>query len=138
MAAPASWDEFAGNVVAVPTENCWDSELDGIVVRDDAIRNRVNQFKKDNRLLELAREISGDQEWPPADREAAQQLEASGQLEQALLERLRTAEFGVREYQILEVGKSNAAFHYLGCAKIMACIGRTFAEAMPLEHRNAK
>ena len=33
-------------------------------------------------------------------------------------------------------GASNAGYHYLGCAKTMALIGKAFAEAMvTLEHK---
>lgn len=34
------------------------------------------------------------------------------------------------EEEILRKGKSNQGFHYLGSAKIMAGIGKGFAEAM--------
>lgn len=39
-------------------------------------------------------------------------------------------EFTDREREILEKGVSNAEYHYLGSAKIMACIGKAFADAM--------
>ena len=34
-----------------------------------------------------------------------------------------------KEAAILKRGASNAAYHYLGCAKTMALIGKAFAEA---------
>ncbi len=133
MAAPASEREFEGNVVAVLTENYWDLELDAILTRDDEIRNKLKKFKKENKLVELAEEFNGSKELTDEDKQLFNDLQKQGKLEQALLERMRTTEFTVREYQILKIGKSNAAFHYLGCGKIMAQIGKAFAEAMPLE-----
>ncbi len=132
MAAPASMKEFQGNVVAVLTENYWDPELDAIVARDNEIGNRIKRFKNDDKLEELAREINGDGELTEEDRQVFRDLQRDGKLEQVLLERMRSGEFTVGEYQILQLGKSNAEYHYLGCAKIMAQIGKAFAEAMPV------
>lgn len=132
MAAPASTKEFEGNVVAVLTENYWDLELDAILARDNEIRNKIKRFKKENKLFELVNEIK-DENLAEGDRQAFKDLQVKGGwLEKTLLERLRAQEFTVREYQILQTGKSNAAFHYLGCGKIMAQIGKAFAEAMPV------
>jgi alpha-galactosidase len=133
MAAPARMKEFEGNVVAVLTEDCWDEELGAILARDDEIRNRVNRFKKEDRLEDLAREFNGNRELSGDDRQVFDKLQKEGKLEQVLMERMRTGTFTVREYEILQLGKSNAEFHYLGCSKIMACIGKAFAEAMPVE-----
>ena len=38
--------------------------------------------------------------------------------------------FTKKELKILEVGTSNAAYHYLGSAKILAQIGKAFANAL--------
>jgi alpha-galactosidase len=132
MAAPASKKEFKGNVVAVLTENYWDLELDAILARDNEIRNKINRFKKEKKLDELIREINGNKELTEKDSQVFEILQKEGKLEQLLLKRMQTEEFTVREYQILQFGKSNAAFHYLGCGKIMAQIGKAFAEAMPV------
>ena len=132
MAAPASTKEFAPNVVAVLTENYWDQELDAILTRDDEIRNKVKAAKKAGKLPELAREINDDEKLSEEDTKVFEQLQKAGKLESTLLESMRTREFTVREYQILQLGKSNAAFHYLGCGKIMAQIGKALAEAMPM------
>ena len=132
MAAPASVKEFEGNVVAVLTENCWDPELDAILARDEEIVNKFNRFKKEDQLPALVQEINGTRELTEEDWQVFKNLQQEGKLEQVLLERMRTGEFTAREYQILQLGKSNAAFHYLGCSKIMAQIGKAFAEAMPV------
>jgi len=96
MAAPAQESEFQGSVVAVLTENAWDSELASIIDRDEQLQRELN---------------------------------ASNQQDQ--LEQKRKVTFNARELQILKVGKSNAAFHYLGSSKILGRIGKAFAEQLP-------
>lgn len=50
--------------------------------------------------------------------------------QQAAHEKLRSERLTERERAILEKGVSNAEFHYLGSAKIMAGIGKGFADAL--------
>ena len=38
--------------------------------------------------------------------------------------------FTKKEQEILEIGVSNAAYHYLGSAKVLTQIGQAFAEAL--------
>ncbi len=103
MAAPALRDEFRGNVVAVRTERYWDMELAALKERED----RVKQTIKERRTEGL-----------------------SGDALKALETQLMNDEFDERERLILKTAVSNFEFHYLGCAKIMAGIGRGFAIAM--------
>ncbi len=126
MAQPATMKEFKGNVVAVLTENCWDMELDALLERDGQIRNQVRNAKKENKLDELIQKIDKDQ-----TQAALKKTKNKNKLEQALVEFQRKQQFNERELQILKHGRSNAAYHYLGCSKIMAQIGKAFAEAMP-------
>ncbi len=108
MAAPAG--ELGENVVAVLTEKYWDLELDNLVARDSKLKNVLKKRQKEGELSK--------KEFQPA------------------LETARATEFSDEEIEILNTGQSNAAYHYLGCAKIMAQIGKGFAEAMPLgEHK---
>ena len=131
MAAPAELPEFKGNVVAVLTENHWDQELAALVARDEAIRGRVNKAMREGKLEALAAQIneglSEDQRLVRDDLRIG-----SRRFDQVILKRLQSEEFSPRELEILRSGKSNAAYHYLGCAKIMAGIGKAFAEAMPV------
>ena len=104
MAAPAKLPEFKGNVTAVFTENYWDGQLSELVDR----RGKINAKR-----LELAK----DQSLTRAQRD------------KAIAE--FTDEIYTREEQaILEAGVSNAAYHYLGSAKILTQIGQAFAEAL--------
>jgi alpha-galactosidase len=104
MAAPAKLPEFQGNVAAVLAERYWDRELK--VAR-----------KKDADLREQAKKQAKEAKLKPADEKAA-------------LDKLRATSLTDRERKILEVGVSNAEFHYLGSAKILGGVGKGLAEAM--------
>jgi hypothetical protein len=104
MAKPASLPEFQGNVVAVFTENYWDEQLEELDERWGKVNGKRKELQKDGTLTK------------------EQQQEAV----EAYIAEIFTPE----ERRILEVGKSNAGFHYLGSGKVMAQIGVGFAEAM--------
>ncbi len=104
MAAPAALPEFQGNVAVVLTENYWDQELAKLRERDAQVRQKAKRLQSEKN----------------SSRDAAK----------ATLEKLRSEEFTPRELKILDTAVSNFEFHYLGCAKIMAQIGKGFAEAL--------
>ena len=104
MAAPAKLPEFKGNVTAVLTENYWDQQLSDLVDR----RGQVNAKRRD-----LSKDKSLNQE---------QRDKAIAQLNADL--------FTKEELKILELGVSNAAYHYLGSSKILGQIGKAFADAL--------
>lgn len=104
MAAPASEPEFQGNVVAVRTEEFWDMELVPLRAKENAIKQQVKKLRQEGKLN-------------PSEIKA----EESKQREEAFTERQRN---------LLQIGVSNAEYHYLGSSKIMAQIGKGFAEAM--------
>lgn len=104
MAAPADLPEFKGNVAAVLTENYWDLELTALRGKENEIRQQVKKLIADGKLEKKQ--------------------------ERAEYERLRAEALTEEERKKLEVGVSNAEFHYLGSAKIMAQIGKGFAEAV--------
>jgi hypothetical protein len=107
MAAPAALPEFRGNVIAVHTAPYWDMVLDGIAKK----RGQLNQRKRslENRIKQG--QVTKD--------EVADELDE-------IKAGLETPE----DSTIWKRGASNAAYHYLGCAKIMALIGKGFAKAM--------
>lgn len=107
MAAPASLPEFKGRVVSVLTESYWDME----VVR---LRDREKTIKK--KLDEIANAVKAGE----VDREAGR----------SQMDSLYDEIFNERELEILKESTSNAEFHYLGSAGIMAQIGKAFAEAL--------
>ena len=104
MAAPAKLPEFKGNVTAVFTENYWDGQLSDLVDR----RGQINAKR---------RELAKDQSLTRAQRD------------QTIAE-FTAKLFTKKEQEILEIGVSNAAYHYLGSAKILTQIGQAFAEAL--------
>ena len=103
MATPASMPEFRNNVAAVLTENYWDMELRDLRAKENAARQKARQIQREKKL----------------DRKE----------QNALVERLREEALTDSERAILAKGVSNAEYHYLGSAKIMAQIGRGFAQA---------
>ena len=104
MAAPAKLPEFKGIVTAVFTENYWDGQLSELVDRRGKINAKRRELAKDQSLTRVQRD-------------------------KAIAE--FTDEIYTREEQaILEAGVSNAAYHYLGSAKILTQIGQAFAEAL--------
>ena len=104
MAAPANLPEFRGNVTAVRTENYWDRELSELVDR----RGKINAKR---------RELSKDESLSREQRDKA-------------LADFNAKLFTKKELQTLELGVSNAAYHYLGSAKILGQIGKAFADAL--------
>ena len=104
MAAPASMPEFRDNTVAVLTEEYWDMELRGLRAREALVKQKIRDIQKEQKL--------------------------SREEQRTVQEKFRKEEFTGREMEILQKGVSNAEYHYLGSAKIMAQIGRGFADAM--------
>lgn len=103
--APATLDEFKGNVFAVETAPFWDDELNELHERMDRLNDALNaQF---NRTPEMTDDDK--------DRARKKAIEES---------------FTPEELRRLRSGVSNGGYHYLGAAKIMAPIGKAFADAL--------
>ena len=107
MAAPAALPEFQGNVVAVLTEKYWDMDVVELREREKKIKQQVNDINDEMKAGKLSREEG-----------------------KAALDKLYAETFNPREMVILKESTSNFDFHYMGSAKIMAQIGKGFAEAM--------
>jgi hypothetical protein len=112
MTAPALMPEFKGNVFAVPTAPFWSEELGAIDDKRAEVRQMghyLNSKHKDH--------ANADGHMTEAEkREYLKNYEAKliSPAEEALWER----------------GASNAGYHYLGCAKTFALMGKAFAEAL--------
>ena len=111
MAAPAALPEFKGNVTAVETAPFWADELGAI----DAKRDKVRQMRH---FLD-----SKHKDHPNAGGTMSQQ-EKDAYLAEYEADLIRPAEVA-----LWERGASNAGYHYLGCAKTFALMGRHFADA---------
>jgi len=102
--AVAKKPEFKGNVIAVETGKFWDHELAALVDKSNKIKQKMNEFKYEDGL----------------EGEALKKAYAD----------YRAKLITPKEEEILKIGVSDGDFHYLGSAKIMAGIGKGFAEAM--------
>ncbi len=102
---PAALDEFQGNVFVVETAPFWDDELEMLKDRMDSLNDKLNrQFERDPTLTQPQKDDTR---------------------EKAIAEA-----FTPEESERLQAGVSNGGYHYLGAAKIMAPIGKAFAEAL--------
>ena len=104
MAAPAAMPEFKGNVTVVLTEKYWDPELKELAARWNKVRAKSRSLNQDKSLTNEQRKKA--------------------------LDAFTAETFTAKELKVYRDGTSNAAYHYLGSAKIMAQIGKAFAEAV--------
>jgi Carbohydrate esterase, sialic acid-specific acetylesterase len=112
MAAPASLPEFKGNVAAVRTAPFWSEELGAIDKKHEHVRQM--RYYLDSKHKDHANadgKMTEEQK-----REYVKQFEA----------KLISAD----EAALWKRGASNAGYHYLGCAKTFALMGKAFAEAI--------
>ncbi len=103
MAAPAAMPEFKGKVAAVLTERFWDPKLEELQCRWQKVKEKSRELK--------GSKLGKDEQKAEID---------------AFLKTVYTPE----EWKLMESGVSNATYHYLGSAKIMARMGKAFADAM--------
>ncbi len=111
MAAPAAMEEFKGNVAAVETAPFWADEL-------AAIDSKYAKVKQMSYLLRVK-----DKNAPNKDgsMDEAQQ--------KAYLKQFEAETISPEEVTMWKRGASNAGYHYMGCAKTFALMGKAFAEA---------
>jgi len=111
MAAPAQLPEFKKNVIAVQTAPFWSEELGAIAEKHETVRNMAYSLKSKNKNGPNKDGSMTDQ----------QQKEYLKKFEAELISSDEAAKW--------KRGASNAGYHYLGCAKTFALMGRAFAEA---------
>ena len=111
MAAPAARPEFKGNVTAVETAPFWSDELAAI----DEKRGMINQMSY---FLD-----SKHKDHPNADGRMTQEQKNE------YLRKYESDLISPAEVALWKRGASNAGYHYLGCAKTFALMGKAFAEA---------
>ena len=111
MTAPSLLPEFKGNVTAVATAPFWSEELGAIDVKYGKVR-QMNYFL-DSKHKDHAN--ADGQMTPEQKRDYMKKYEA---------ELISPADVAVWKR-----GASNAGYHYLGCAKTFALMGKHFAEA---------
>jgi alpha-galactosidase len=111
MTAPALLPEFKGNVTAVPTAPFWAEELGAIDEKHGKVRQMG--YYLDSKHKDHAN--ADGKMTPEQKREYVKKYEA---------ELISPAEVAMWKR-----GASNAGYHYLGCAKTFALMGKAFAEA---------
>ncbi|MDR3691797.1 MAG: sialate O-acetylesterase [Fimbriimonas sp.] len=102
--APSKLKEFKGNVVAVQTAGFWDDDLDALQQRLERLNGRIDQVAKQNPA------------WTEDEKAEARRKAMAESFTSDELTRLK--------------GISNGGYHYLGAAKILAPIGKAFADAV--------
>jgi alpha-galactosidase len=111
MAAPADMPEFKGNVVAVQTAPFWSDELGAIADKHEKVR-QMRYFLD-----------SKHKDHPNADGRM------TNEQKQEYLKSFEAQLISPAEAALWKRGASNAGYHYLGCAKTFALMGKAFAEA---------
>jgi hypothetical protein len=106
---PASLSEFKGNVIAVETAPFWDDDLDELHQRMERLNDTLEA--RFSRITQAKDE----------DKEQARQKAIAEQ-------------FTPQELRRLQSGVSNGGYHYLGAARIMAPIGKAYADAFIAAH----
>jgi len=112
MAAPAAMPEFKGNVVAVQTAPSWDQALADIELKHGKIRQMAYFLRTEHKD------------------HANKDGKMTSEQQQAYLKKYRAELITAQEEALWQRGASNGGYHYLGSAKVLAQIGKAFAEAM--------
>jgi alpha-galactosidase len=112
MTAPSLLPEFAGTVFAVPTAPFWSEELAAI----DEKRQQVRQM---GHFLNSKHRDHANADGHMTEEE-----------KRAFLKDFESKLITPADLALWERGASNAGYHYLGCAKTFALMGKAFAETL--------
>jgi len=112
MAAPTKLPEFKGNVIAVHTGLYWDKPLEAIADKFGEVKSMSHYLRNESKG-----QPNEDGKMTPKQ-------------QQEYLKEYRAKVITPEEEAMWQRGASNAGYHYLGCAKTMALIGKAFAEAV--------
>jgi len=126
MAAPASMDEFKGNVASVETSLYWDQPLADLANEMGTV-NKAAYYLRKGEPFHVRKDLVGAELLKKYIDEDETTMTAEEI--KAFMEEYRAARITPEKQAMWKRGASNAGYHYLGCAKTMALIGRAFAEA---------
>ena len=112
MAAPVSLPEFKGNVSAIQTSLFWDEALGAIAGKRDQVRQM-------NYLLRTKNKNHANKDGTMSPEE-----------QRAWVKKFESELISPEEMARWERGASNAGYHYLGCGKTFALMGKAYAEEM--------
>lgn len=111
MTAPSLLPEFKGNVTAVPTAPFWAEEL-------GAIEDKYGKVRQMNYYLD-----SKHKDYANADGKMTDEQKRE------FVKKYEADLISPAEVAMWKRGASNGGYHYLGCAKTFALMGKAFAEA---------
>jgi hypothetical protein len=111
MTAPSLLPEFKGNVTAVPTAPFWAEEL-------GAIDDKYGQVRQMSYYLNSKHKDHANADGKMTDQE-----------KRDYLKKFEADLISPKDVALWKRGASNAGYHYFGCAKTFALMGRAFAEA---------
>ena len=111
MTAPSLLPEFKGNVTAVPTAPFWAEELAAIEEKRGKVKAMTSSLKNKSK-----NGPNKDGTMTDAD-------------QKEYLKKYEVEVISPAEAEMWKRGASNAGYHYLGCAKTFALMGKAFAEA---------
>jgi alpha-L-fucosidase len=112
MAAPAAMPEFKGNVAAVQTAKFWDEDL-------QAIEDKMSKVKQMRWFLRTEHKDHANKDG-----------KMTREQQQAYVREFEAKLLTPEDRALWKRAASHQAYHYFGCAKTMAQIGKAFAEAM--------
>jgi len=126
MAAPAEMPEFKGNVAAVQTAPFWDKPLSDIA-DEMGVVNKASYYLGKGESKNVVKD-------PIAAEILPKYMGKDGKMTKeqinAFMKEYRAKRISPEKEAMWKRGASNAGYHYLGCAKTMALIGRAFAKAI--------
>ena len=112
MAAPAAMPEFKGNVVAVETSPYWDEALASIELKHGKVNGMAYFLRTEHKD-----HANKDGKMTPEQ-------------QRAYVKEYRAKLITAEEDAFWQRAASHQGYHYFGCAKTLAQIGKAFAEAM--------
>jgi hypothetical protein len=135
QAAPATWDEFKGNVVAVETAPFWDEKLDALWERNKAVRSSKTWKKTLKWMPEMAPYIEKAkplvEQLDELNRNRKQMDRKDYNQQKAALDKhIDSVVFTPDELRLLQGGTGAGSFHYNGAAKHYCRFGEAFANAL--------
>jgi alpha-galactosidase len=128
MAAPADMEEFKGTVTVVHTAGYWDEKLGELEARKSFVtrnkRKHENEDAKSAAIREKAAPLKNELDALEKQKDKTNKAKID-ELKKQIQEVLYTPE----ELDYIAKNRSNAAYHYLGSAKIYSRIGEALAHA---------
>jgi len=129
MAAPAEMPEFKGNVFAVQTAPFWNKPLADIADKLDLLKGAAHLTGGKTipwNVISSRHPIA----YSLRDKYMGEDGTMTKQQQQAFLKEYRAKLITPEEEAMWKRGASNAGYHYLGCAKTFALMGKAFAQAI--------